>query len=82
MDTDGNGKIEEQEFTIAINNVSEEKFSKEDIHELMCTLDTNKNGYIDYTEFLAGCMRSKIYLNEELVRCSFEYFDIVRFKYL
>jgi len=43
----------------------------------MNTLDTNKNGYIDYTEFLAGCMKSKIYLKDEHLRRAFEYFDKV-----
>ena len=41
----------------------------------MTTLDINKNGYIDYTEFLAGCMKSKIYLKDEHLRRAFEYFD-------
>jgi calcium-dependent protein kinase len=41
----------------------------------MDTLDTNRNGYIDYTEFLAGCMRSKIYLKEDHLRSAFEFFD-------
>lgn len=40
-------------------------------------LDTNNNGYIDYTEFLAGCMKSKIYLNEDHLKIAFTYFDKV-----
>ena len=44
----------------------------------MSTLDTNNNGSIDYTEFLAGCLRSKIYLKEEVLKTAFEYFDQVR----
>ena len=40
-------------------------------------LDTNNNGYVDYTEFIAGCMKSKIYLNEEHLKNSFAYFDKV-----
>lgn len=43
----------------------------------MNTLDINKNGFIDYTEFLAGCMKSKIYLKDENLRRAFEYFDKV-----
>mmetsp|Transcript_26497 Transcript_26497/g.25631 ORF Transcript_26497/g.25631 Transcript_26497/m.25631 type:complete len:112 (+) Transcript_26497:1106-1441(+) len=35
----------------------------------------NKNGYIDYTEFLAGCMKSKIYLNESYLQNAFDFFD-------
>lgn len=38
-------------------------------------LDTNNNGYIDYTEFLAGCMKSKIYLKEDHLKIAFSYFD-------
>ena len=44
----------------------------------MNNLDTNNNGYVDYTEFLAGCLRSKIYLKEDVLKAAFEYFDHVR----
>ena len=43
----------------------------------MSKMDTNHNGYIDYTEFLAGCMKSKIYLKEDYLRAAFSYFDKV-----
>lgn len=43
----------------------------------MQKLDTNLNGYIDYTEFLAGCMKSKIYLKEDYLKTAFCYFDKV-----
>ena len=45
----------------------------------MKKLDTNNNGYIDYTEFLAGCMKSKIYLKEDHLKNAFSYFDKVIF---
>lgn len=44
----------------------------------MRTLDTNHNGSIDYTEFLAGCMRAKIYLKETNLKNAFDFFDKVR----
>ena len=43
----------------------------------MNKLDTNFNGFVDYTEFLAGCMKSKIYLKEDYLRIAFSYFDKV-----
>lgn len=43
----------------------------------MNSLDTNFNGFIDYTEFLAGCLKSKIYLKEEYLKEAFAYFDKV-----
>ena len=52
--------------------------SKEEADDLMQNLDMNTNGSIDYTEFIAGCMRSKIYLKEDHLRSAFEYFDRVR----
>jgi Ca2+-binding EF-hand superfamily protein len=45
-------------------------------------LDTNNNGYIDYTEFLAGCMKSKIYLKEDYLKIAFSCFDKVSINYL
>ena len=51
--------------------------SKEEADDLMQNLDMNTNGSIDYTEFIAGCMKSKIYLKEDHLRTAFEYFDKV-----
>lgn len=51
------------------------KFTNEEVVELMGSMDTNNSGFIDYTEFLAGCMRSKLYLKEDLLKTAFEYFD-------
>jgi calcium-dependent protein kinase len=45
------------------------------MQDLIYMLDTNNNGYIDYTEFLAGCMKSKIYLREDYLKMTFAYFD-------
>jgi Ca2+-binding EF-hand superfamily protein len=61
IDTNGDGRIEEKEFCQALVRVGAD-FTTEEVLELMDALDTNHNGYVDYSEFLAGCMRSKIYL--------------------
>ena len=45
--------------------------------DLIYMLDTNNNGHIDYSEFIAGCMKSKIYLKEEHLHIAFSYFDKV-----
>lgn len=45
----------------------------------MDKMDTNGNGVIDYTEFIAGCMKSKIYLKEEHLKSAFSYFDKVTY---
>jgi calcium-dependent protein kinase len=38
-------------------------------------MDTNSSGSIDYTEFIAGCMQSYVYLKENNLKNAFEYFD-------
>lgn len=53
------------------------EYNETEMQDIMYLLDTNNNGYIDYTEFIAGCMKSKIYLNEENLKIAFQYFDKV-----
>lgn len=74
MDLNGDGKIEPKEFKVALGNIGA-NYSEEEITQLLKSLDTNKNGFIDYTEFLAGCMKSKIYLNNDYLKRAFEFFD-------
>jgi calcium-dependent protein kinase len=76
IDTNGDGRIERKEFKIALDK-SGHSYTEVEVSQLINTLDINKNGYIDYTEFLAGCMKSKIYLKDEHLRRAFEYFDKV-----
>lgn len=76
IDTNGDGRIERKEFKIALDR-SGHSYTEVEVSQLINTLDINKNGYIDYTEFLAGCMKSKIYLKDEHLRRAFEYFDKV-----
>ena len=38
-------------------------------------MDSNGNGYIDYTEFVAGCLQSYNYLKESHLKTAFSYFD-------
>lgn len=41
----------------------------------MAVMDSNKNGYIDYTEFIAACLQSYNYLQENHLKTAFSYFD-------
>lgn len=76
IDANGDGKISLEEFAQSLVNYGI-NFTPEETKALMYKLDTNNNGFIDYTEFLAGCMKSKIYLKEDYLKSAFSYFDKV-----
>ncbi len=41
----------------------------------MKVIDSNNNGMIDYTEFIAACMYSQDYTTEKQIKQAFMYFD-------
>ena len=41
----------------------------------MEVMDSNNNGLIDYTEFIAACLQSQNYLKENHLKQAFAYFD-------
>ena len=78
IDLNGDGRLEKKEFKMALDKIGV-KYTDKEVNDLMNKLDTNQNGFIDYTEFLAGCMKSKIYLKDEYLRRAFDFFDLVFF---
>ena len=47
----------------------------EDITKAMQVIDSNNNGVIDYTEFIAACLYSQDYTQEKQIKQAFQYFD-------
>jgi calcium-dependent protein kinase len=41
----------------------------------MQVIDSNQNGLVDYSEFIAACLESHNYLKENNLRQAFSYFD-------
>ena len=79
-DRDGDGEISRVEFMDIVRVNS--KVNSMDL-EVMCSyLDVNKNGVIDYTEFIAGCMIRDSFTQDEWIRLSFEYFDTSKTGYI
>jgi calcium-dependent protein kinase len=79
-DRDGDGEISKLEFLDIVRVNS--KVNTMDL-EVMCSyLDVNKNGVIDYTEFIAGCMIRDSFTQDEWIRLSFEYFDTSKTGYI
>ena len=61
FDVNGDGQLSHQELKDGISNVPEINLSFDDIEKAMSVIDSNNNGVIDYTEFIAACMYSQDY---------------------
>lgn len=72
----GDGRLSAEEFSIGLKSYGL-KFTDGEVKDIMDSIDMNGNGFIDYTEFIAGCMKSKIYLKEDHLKMVFSKFDSV-----
>lgn len=75
FDRNGDGRLTLNELKEGINKIDGANLTDAEIESAMRILDSNKNGMIDYTEFIAGCLQSYHYLNEKHLRVAFNYFD-------
>ena len=57
----GDGQLSREELKTGMASVPEINLSLEDIDKAMSVIDSNNNGVIDYTEFIAACMYSQDY---------------------
>jgi len=75
MDKNGDGQLTLEELREGLKEVPEIALKEEDISKAMAVIDSNQNGLIDYTEFIAACLQSYNYLKENHLRSAFAYFD-------
>lgn len=47
-----------------------------DITNVFNSIDSDSNGSINYTEFIAACMDKSVYLKEEKLLAAFKSFDL------
>lgn len=75
FDKDGNGSLTEDELKEGIKSIPNCILSSADIDKILNVMDSNRNGVIDYTEFIAGCLQSYNYLKENHLKSAFSFFD-------
>ncbi|KAK3231901.1 hypothetical protein Dsin_003782 [Dipteronia sinensis] len=74
MDTDGSGTITYEELKNGLSRLGS-KLSEAEIKQLMDAADVDKNGSIDYTEFITATMHRHKLEKEEHLYKAFRYFD-------
>jgi len=72
LDTNGDGVLSLEEMQTGLRGLANKS---KDIEEIMKSLDTDKSGEIDYTEFIAATMETNMYLKDERLIAAFKMFD-------
>lgn len=75
MDKNGDGQLTYEELKTGLTDIPEIRISEAELIDAMSVIDSNQNGLIDYTEFIAACLQSYNYLQESHLRTAFAYFD-------
>ena len=69
------GQISYEELKNGLIKLNSKNINENEIYELFNSIDVDKNGKIDYTEFIAATLQKKNYLNKERLYDAFCMFD-------
>ena len=75
MDKNGDGQLTVEELREGLHEIPEINLNPDEVTQAVAVIDSNQNGLIDYTEFIAACLQSYNYLKENHLRAAFSYFD-------
>ena len=75
FDQNKDGQIGFNEFQEGLKKLKSGEIKDDLINSYFSSIDTDKNGKIDYTEFLAACLEKKLFLKEEKLYEAFSAFD-------
>ena len=75
LDTNGDGKLSKEELYSGYQNVMGQKISEEEINKIFDSLDADKSGSIDYSEFLLAAINQKKILTQQNLKEAFNLFD-------
>jgi len=75
IDKNGDGQLTNDELVDGLKDCKEIKIDLSDLKRAMLVIDSNQNGLIDYSEFIAACLESHDYLKDNHLRQAFSYFE-------
>ena len=65
IDKNGDGKLSKQEITEGYDKIFGKTLDKNDIEKMFDAVDSDRSGYIDYSEFVIAAMNEKQLLTNE-----------------
>ncbi len=75
IDAKGNGQVSLDELYYGLSIIIESDKLKDDIVEIFANLDTDKNNYLTYEEFVRGAIDKNCFLDDKVLEFAFKYFD-------
>lgn len=77
LDFDGDGIVTKEELIIGYTKCFPADDPEKQVDKIMESVDANKSGCIDYTEFVMATMNRKSVLTKKTLEMAFKVFDIV-----
>ena len=77
IDVNGDGKITKIELLTGLKkvlNINDDSL-EEDVEKIFKNIDADNNGYIEFEEFVRGCIDKEKLLSEDVLKFAFRYFD-------
>lgn len=75
IDSNGDGRINKQEFLVALQKRISSDTLEKDIDTIFKNIDMDNNGYLEYEEFVRAAVNKERFINESVLRFAFRYFD-------
>ncbi len=75
IDVNGDGKINKGELLKGLQSKIKSDTLEQDVEQIFKNIDMDNNGYIEYEEFVRAAVSKEKFLNENILRYAFRYFD-------
>lgn len=75
LDANGDGKLSKEEIMDGYEEHFGKLLNEDEVDQLFEDVDTDKSGFIDYSEFIVATMSQKKNLSEEKLTAAFKLFD-------
>ena len=75
IDKNGDGKLSKEEILAGYDQFFGKSMDKSDVEKMFDSVDIDKSGFIDYSEFVVAAMNEKQLLTNEKLMSAFKMFD-------